>query len=129
MAHGIVRKIDELGRITIPIEIRRRLELNTGDRVGLRLEGQVIRISKVVTGMSRPIDELGRIALPIEYRRTLGLMERENVDMYVEDNDICVSKVVYGCSWCGSPEDLFEVNGHHICRKCALAVADAVMEE
>ena len=32
-ATGIVRKIDELGRVTLPIELRRTLLLNEGDGV------------------------------------------------------------------------------------------------
>ena len=30
---GMVRKIDELGRIVLPIEIRRQLDINPGDGV------------------------------------------------------------------------------------------------
>jgi bifunctional DNA-binding transcriptional regulator/antitoxin component of YhaV-PrlF toxin-antitoxin module len=126
MAKGIVRKIDELGRITLPIEIRRRFELKDSDRVGLQLDGQVIRISKHITGMSRPLDSLGRIALPIEYRRALGLGERHMLDMYIDDGDICIGKD--GCEWCGSGEDLMDINGHCLCRKCAYSVVDTVME-
>jgi transcriptional pleiotropic regulator of transition state genes len=129
MVKGIVRKVDELGRITLPIEIRRSFALNAGDRLAISLDGQVIRIKQGgYNGMTRPIDELGRIALPIEYRRTLGLTDRQKVDMYIDGEDICVAKVVNGCGWCESNENLIEVNGHHICKKCALAVADAVME-
>lgn len=29
---GIVRKVDELGRVVIPIELRRILNINTGDQ-------------------------------------------------------------------------------------------------
>jgi transcriptional pleiotropic regulator of transition state genes len=126
MARGIVRKIDELGRVTLPIEVRRRFELSTGDRAGLVLDGQVIRISKKVSGMSRPIDELGRLTLPKEFRRSLGFVEYQEVEIYIDDGDICVSKV--GCEWCSSTEELMDINRHCLCRKCAYTVVDAVME-
>lgn len=126
MAYGIVRSLDELGRITLPIEVRKLLGITGGDRVGLRLDGQVIRISKTITGMSRPLDQLGRIAVPIEYRRTLGMQEKAPMDMYIEDGEICLVKV--GCEWCSSTDNLFEINGHKLCRKCAFSVVDAVME-
>ncbi len=39
----MVRKIDELGRIVLPIEIRRNMDLNTGDGVEMFTEkGRII---------------------------------------------------------------------------------------
>ena len=43
---GIVRKIDELGRIVIPIEIRRNLELAERDSVEFLTEGDRIVLRK-----------------------------------------------------------------------------------
>ena len=43
---GIVRKIDELGRIVLPIETRRSLELNPGDGVEIFVEKDKIILQK-----------------------------------------------------------------------------------
>lgn len=43
---GIVRKIDELGRIVIPIEMRETLDINAKDPVEIRMEGSEVIISK-----------------------------------------------------------------------------------
>ena len=43
---GIVRRIDELGRIVIPIEIRRNLELAERDSVEFLTEGDRIVLRK-----------------------------------------------------------------------------------
>lgn len=126
MAKGIVRKLDELGRITLPIEVRRRFDLKEGDRLGLQLDGQVIRISKHITGMSRPLDELGRITLPIEYRRTLSIGENGQVDTYVDGEEICLQK--FGCEWCSNTNDLVEINGHKLCISCMAAVTAAAVK-
>jgi transcriptional pleiotropic regulator of transition state genes len=128
MANGIVRKLDELGRITIPIEIRRRHGIIEGDRLGINLSGNIIRISKVITGMSRPVDDLGRLVIPKEYRRTLGIGKNQPVDTWVEVGVICLAKYGNSCAICGSTEELLDVEGIHICRKCAYKVVDAVME-
>lgn len=45
-ASGIVRHIDELGRIVIPKEMRRTLEINAEDPVEIRLEGDRVILSK-----------------------------------------------------------------------------------
>lgn len=43
---GIVRKIDELGRIVLPIELRRTHNLSTRDSVEIFTEGERIIITK-----------------------------------------------------------------------------------
>ncbi|MDH7564948.1 MAG: AbrB/MazE/SpoVT family DNA-binding domain-containing protein [Clostridiales bacterium] len=43
---GIVRKIDELGRIVLPIELRRTYEVNVGDPLEIYTEGKMIIIKK-----------------------------------------------------------------------------------
>lgn len=43
---GIVRKIDELGRIVLPIETRRSLDLNPGDGVEIFVEKDKIILQK-----------------------------------------------------------------------------------
>ena len=43
---GIVRKIDELGRIVLPIETRKRLELSAGDGVEIFVEKDRVILKK-----------------------------------------------------------------------------------
>lgn len=39
---GIVRKLDHLGRIVLPMELRRTLDIKTGDPVEIYTEGDTI---------------------------------------------------------------------------------------
>lgn len=43
---GIVRKIDELGRVVLPMELRRTLNLNIKDSIEIYVEGQSIILKK-----------------------------------------------------------------------------------
>ena len=45
-ATGIVRKVDELGRITLPIELRRTLNIDINDPVEIFVEGEAIILKK-----------------------------------------------------------------------------------
>lgn len=45
-ATGIVRKIDELGRIVIPIELRRTLNIDVKDPLEIYVEGNNIILRK-----------------------------------------------------------------------------------
>lgn len=43
---GITRKIDELGRIVLPIEIRRTLDLSSGDSMEIFVDEEKIVLKK-----------------------------------------------------------------------------------
>lgn len=45
-ATGIVRRIDELGRVVLPIELRRTMNLEVRDPVEIFLEGESIVLRK-----------------------------------------------------------------------------------
>lgn len=45
-ATGIVRRLDDLGRIVLPIELRRRFELEEHDRVEILVEEDRIILKK-----------------------------------------------------------------------------------
>src|SRR5690625_6725371 len=57
-ATGIVRRIDDLGRVVIPKEIRRTLRIREGDP----LEIFVAREGEVILKKYSPISELGHFA-------------------------------------------------------------------
>lgn len=44
---GVSRKIDDLGRLVLPAEIRRRFGLNEGAHVDIQVDGEMILLSKV----------------------------------------------------------------------------------
>ena len=43
---GIVRKVDELGRIVIPVELRRKFGIDTGDSMEIYTEDNSIVLKK-----------------------------------------------------------------------------------
>lgn len=47
---GVVRKIDNLGRIVFPIELRRNLKIKEGDPISIYVDGQDIILRKYVPG-------------------------------------------------------------------------------
>ena len=45
-ATGIIRKVDELGRIVLPIELRRNLDIEERDALEIYLDGDKIVLKK-----------------------------------------------------------------------------------
>ena len=50
---GIVRRVDELGRIVIPVEIRERLEIKEKDPIEISMNGTSIVLEKFKTVLCR----------------------------------------------------------------------------
>lgn len=113
MAKGIVRRIDELGRITVPIEHRRASGIDVLVPLDLSLNDNTIRL---IPGKGRRMDELGRYTIPKEIRDINRWAEREVLEIYVEDGAICIRK--YGCEWCPETQNLTEIDNHILCPHC-----------
>ena len=121
MAKGIVRKIDHLGRVCLPKEVRKSFGMDHGSLIGMYIENGKIHVAKAddkFRGFGRELDELGRITLPIEVRRSLEFGDKQPVDMYVEGDEIIIRKYGRECVRCGADHELVEDDGDYICRTC-----------
>ncbi len=86
-ATGIVRRIDDLGRVVIPKEIRRTMRIREGDP----LEIYTDRDGEVIFKKYSPIGELGDFAL--EYAESLSKTSGHPTCITDKDNVIAVSGV------------------------------------
>ena len=82
-ATGIVRRIDDLGRIVIPKEIRRSLKIREGDPLELYTEDNKIIFQPYVTEVYQDIFE--KIYRILNKRLTVKILDR--------DGDSCIGKV------------------------------------
>jgi len=84
-ATGIVRRIDDLGRVVIPKEIRRTMRIREGDP----LEIYTDRDGEVIFKKYSPIGELGNFA--VQYADTLSKTSGYPICITDKDNVIAVS--------------------------------------
>lgn len=66
---GIVRKVDELGRIVLPVELRRSLEIDVKDALEIFVDGKQIVLQKYQPDVERQaviiaLEEVAREADP-----------------------------------------------------------------
>ena len=82
---GVIRRIDDLGRIVIPKEIRKNLKIREGDTLEFYISGNEIILKLTVSqdDMGKVIGKQGRIAKAI---RTVvkSAANRENVKVSLE---------------------------------------------
>ena len=76
--------------------------------------------------MSRQIDELGYIEIPIELRRTLGLNEKDSLEVILASSQIILRKYEPSCVFCGSPDEVANYKGKHLCKACLLELKHLV---
>ena len=122
---GIVRKIDQLGRIVIPKELRKALNIvEEKDSLEIYVEDEQVVLKKckeglVVSGVSRKVDQLGRIVLPIELRRNLDIAEeKDSLEIFIEDETIYLKKHLPACIFCMNARNVISFKGRNICKNC-----------
>ena len=86
-ATGIVRKIDDLGRVVIPKEIRRTMRIREGDPLEIYTE----KDGEVIFKKYSPIGELGEFAA--NYAETLAKASGHGACITDRDNVIAVSGI------------------------------------
>lgn len=122
---GIVRKVDQLGRIVIPKELRRTLKIEEiTDSLEIYLETGTIVLRKIKSGendsgVSRKVDQLGRIVLPVELRRNLDIVEEKDaLEVFIDEDRIVLKKYAPACIFCSNAKNIFSFKGKNICTYC-----------
>ena len=122
---GIIRKIDELGRVVIPIELRNGLGWNEKESLEIYIESNKIcirqpkfegRIDSV--GIIRKLDELGRIVIPKEIRNKFDISFKDAVEILVDNDVIMIMKKELTCVFCNNNNQLKEFNEKLVCSRC-----------
>jgi len=82
------RNVDELGRISIPSELRKELSLDTGDKISLTAVSTIVVLQKAANdaGAVCDINDIGMITLPAELRQQMGWKEKDKVALYHTDS-------------------------------------------
>ena len=85
---GIIRKLDDLGRITIPKEYLDEIGMNASTEVSLVLfeEGLLLRQASF-DGTTRKLDNLRRVTMPKRIREHLAIVERDRLEMFLLEED------------------------------------------
>lgn len=77
------------------------------------------------TGIVRKVDGLGRIVIPKELRDTFNINDKEPLEIFISnEGHIILKKYTLNCASCGNDDDLLNVNGIKLCRKCAKLISE-----
>lgn len=124
-ATGIMRRIDDLGRLVFPIEIRKILGIEPGDKVEIYTADNKIVCRKYLpemghsaVGVVRPLDSLGRTVIPMEMRKMLSLPPKAAMQIFMDGDAIVLAEYEEKCVFCGSADGLSDFKNKKICLSC-----------
>jgi len=70
------------------------------------------------TGFIKKIDEMGRIVIPKNVRKTIDAEIGDSLQFFIDGDNIIMKKFSQSCVFCGSENDLSELNEKYICAEC-----------
>ena len=117
---GIARKLDELGRVVIPIDFRNG-KYEEGTVVYLQVWNDYLIITNeniYGIGIAKKFDELGRIQITKEIRDELNWEFRDSLMIWSFEGGLIIKKVEEKCIFCKQNEQLEEFKNKYICCNC-----------
>lgn len=132
---GIIRRIEDLGRVCLPIEYRRALKLFSDEKLEIVSDGEKIiaRRPLIINGQIqlqgdlRKFDaKLGRLLIPSEIRKIFKLSTGARVAISIDGDELVLRPLYEQCVFCNSKENLLEFSEENICRGCARAISAKV---
>lgn len=117
---GIARKLDELGRVVIPIDFRNG-KYEEGTVVYLQVWNDYLIVTnnnKFGMGIAKKFDELGRILITIEMRRKLNWEFGDSLMIWAFDGGLILKKVEEKCVFCRAEDQIKEFKNKFICCNC-----------
>ena len=81
------RKIDELGRVVLPIEVRKQLQIEEGDYLTM-----IVDADRLILRKGQRVDAIGRITIPLHVRQTLNIKEKDSFDIDVVEDMVILRK-------------------------------------
>jgi transcriptional pleiotropic regulator of transition state genes len=100
---GTTRRIDQLGRIVVPAELRKMMGVNSGDLLDFRMINGHIALLKVDPECA--LCNSGTNLSPLKGR-------------YLCADCLADVRHMPECAICGTTEELVERNGKHVCEGC-----------
>lgn len=118
---GIIRKLDELGRIVIPIEYRHNKIVDGKTKVKIdNIEDFVVVevLEDNIKTFTRRFDDLGRIVVPAEIRDRLNWQKKDEIEIWEYGKYLILQKTKKECVFCGNKKNLIKYKNEMICQKC-----------
>ena len=96
MKNAIIKhKIDKLGRIVIPKEIRKQFNIVTGQKLNIFIKNKNIVLgidTSQENGILGTVDELGRILIFFQIREKANIEMGEELNIYTRNKEIILQK-------------------------------------
>ncbi|SER80108.1 AbrB/MazE/SpoVT family DNA-binding domain-containing protein [Salipaludibacillus aurantiacus] len=121
MVKTYARRLDKMGRIVIPKEIREELELNDHKvAVDILTDNKAIQLSKPEkqTEETESLDDFGRLVISDDIREDFDWSDSHDIEFKLGNDFVLLSHSLQVCELCGNTESLLEIQDKCLCEKC-----------
>ena len=119
--NGMIRRLDELGRLVIPIEYRYNKVKEGQTKVNVYNIRKYVIIEILddqnVEG-ARKFDDLGRVTINKEIRDTLNWKQKDKIEIWNYGKYFILKKANFGCVFCNNETELTSYKQEFVCEKC-----------
>lgn len=105
--NGMIRRLDELGRIVLPKDYRQGKVVDGETKVAIYhvKDYVIVEILEDSADTNRKVDELGRVVINIEIRNELEWKEKDSIETWNFGKYFILKKVAMECVFCGKKKD------------------------
>lgn len=117
---GIIRNVDELGRVVIPKEFRKNVKDGETKVSVYSIKNYVVIeiLDNQLENNAKRFDELGRVVINKEIRDELSWKEKDEIEVWNIQKYFILKKVEDKCIFCGKKKDLLIYKGKLVCEEC-----------
>ena len=118
--NGIIRKLDELGRLVIPSEYRKGKVVDGETPVKVHNIGDyvIVELLDKADKDTKKFDELGRIVVQIEIRKRLNWNRYDKIKIWDYEKYFIMQKEKNECVFCGRKDNLMKYKNQLLCEQC-----------
>lgn len=119
-SNAIPKIVDELGRVVIPIDFRRR-QLENRRVVYMKIIKNYIILTlddKDNIATKRMLDKLGRLTIFKEIREKLNIMTGDYMLIWTYKDSVILKREEYKCIFCEGTKRLTKHKGKFVCKNC-----------
>ncbi|EDL66780.1 CHAD domain-containing protein [Bacillus sp. SG-1] len=126
---SVTRILDDMGRIVIPEEARKALDIGSEIFLTINKKKHLIHLRKSGKGKKVTLDDSGRLTLPAKYLQQQNWETGSEIGLHIEGEKGTLQEQAPTCVICGSNQSLLKVKKTLICDDCNQEGNDALVRK
>jgi AbrB family looped-hinge helix DNA binding protein len=85
-------KVTQLGQVSVPAQVRRRLAIGDGDYLEVAIEGnRIVMAPKARNVRLVKVTDIGQVSVPVQLRQALNIKKGDYLEVTIEGNRVVMT--------------------------------------